>query len=94
MLVDAVALVKHNPSLKFCVCDACAMRTAASHVDADEACGRDWTCNCGACRHARELTACKTAKDFRWRMGVDAAFARVEVLENRLAAVRRVKREL
>jgi hypothetical protein len=86
--------MKHDPSLRFCVCDACAMRTAASHVDADEACGRDWTCSCGTCRIAREVTACKTAKDFRWRLRVDVAFAKVEATKSRLAAVRRIKREL
>lgn len=64
----------------FCVCDRCLGATAAEHQAADARCGREWLCQCGACKRTREVLA-----------DIDARFARIKELEAQLVAVRAIK---
>jgi hypothetical protein len=68
----------------FCVCDRCTIATGQEHAAADKACGRDWVCACGACRRARVLQATALQE-------IDAGFARITVLHNTLARIRKIK---
>jgi hypothetical protein len=69
--------------LKFCVCDACVIETAKQHADGDIEAGRDWACNCAACRRARAIKP---------TLEIDVRFARLARLQERLDAVRAVAR--
>jgi hypothetical protein len=60
------------------MCDDCAVATGKTHAEADAACGREWTCQCGACKRAREIN-------------IHRAFAKLEGTERRLAAIRGLK---
>jgi hypothetical protein len=68
----------------FCVCDKCARETAKKHAAADRACGREWTCQCGACRRTRVLSA-KAVKE------IEAGLKRIRETEQRLAALRSLR---
>lgn len=66
----------------FCVCAECSSVIAASHKAADEACGREWSCNFGACRMTKEL----------W--GIFGRFDRIKKLEGDLARIRKLNAAL
>ena len=57
-------------------------KTALVHGEADEACERKWSCACGACRSARK------AGETPETMAAHVAFARLERVEGRAAAIR------
>jgi len=61
-----------------CGCDDCTVRTGEAHAAADLACGRKWTCQCGACKRARKIN-------------IDRAFAKLEGTEAKLANIRAIK---
>jgi hypothetical protein len=64
----------------FCQCDACSLKVAVEHGVADAKCGREWTCQCGACKRAR----------IRSDAGIDVNFARLEYLEEQRRRIRAV----
>lgn len=69
----------------FCVCDLCSSKVASAHWAADEACGRDWRtggCQCGPCRSLRA-----------WFDDIDARFARIAALQDKLAEWRRTQQK-
>ncbi len=71
----------------FCTCEKCSSRIASEHRAGDERFGRDWRkgdgCGCGACRAERIKLD-----------DIDASFARITELEQRLASVRAIKAAL
>ncbi len=65
-----------------CACDACTRKAAIEHIEGDHRCGRDWSCQCGACRITR--------KEFP-TIEIDIRFARIESLEGRRDAIKKIK---
>jgi hypothetical protein len=49
------ARFKGKPHPVGCLCDDCTVATGKTHAEADAACGREWTCQCGACKRARKI---------------------------------------
>lgn len=72
------ARFKGKPHPAGCLCDDCTVATGRVHSEADAACGREWTCQCGACKRAREIN-------------IRRAFAKLEDAERKLATIRKVK---
>lgn len=58
--------------------------TTLSHAEADEDCGREWSCSCGPCRSARADGETPDS------MAAHVAFARLERTSGRLAAIQKV----
>jgi hypothetical protein len=69
----------------FCVCDLCEVAKARIHIEADLDLKRDWSCQCGACRRARQIEP---------HLEIDVRFDRIANLQKRLDAVRALKAEL
>lgn len=65
-----------------CACDTCTRKTAIEHIEGDHRCGRDWSCQCAACRITRK-------EDPIIEIGV--RFDRIKSLEVRRAAIKAIK---
>ena len=61
-----------------CQCDDCTIARGRVHAEADAACGREWTCQCGGCKRAREIN-------------IHRAFAKLEETESKLATIKKIK---
>jgi hypothetical protein len=66
-----------------CQCDNCIVVRAREHIDGDIACGRGWSCMCGACRIARDIERTPRGKG-AWPAGleIDERFARLKRLDD------------
>nr|HEX4314030.1 hypothetical protein [Kofleriaceae bacterium] len=65
-----------------CACDACTRKMAIEHIEGDHRCGRDWSCQCAACRITRkELPTIE----------IDVRFDRIKQLEDRRAVIKGIK---
>lgn len=55
----AMAKWRYQPAsrcgIPFCICDVCVLAIGDEHRAADNRCGREWSCQCGSCRRARQL---------------------------------------
>lgn len=70
-----IVRMKRAPHPLGCFCDDCTVAAGRVHAEADAACGRVWSCQCAACKRAREISARR-------------AFAKLEGTQQRLAKVR------
>jgi hypothetical protein len=72
------ARFRDKPHPAGCLCDDCTVATGKVHAGADAACGREWTCQRGACKRARKIN-------------IDRAFAKLEGTEAHLARIQAIK---
>ncbi len=72
------ARFKGKPHPLPCACDDCTIARGKEHAEADARCGREWTCQCGACKCARKIN-------------IDRAFAKLETTEAKLANIKAIK---
>ena len=72
------ARFRGKPHPPGCLCDDCTVAVGKVHAEADGACGREWPCQCGACKRARKIN-------------IDRAFAKLEATEAKLAHVKAIK---
>ncbi len=73
-----IVRMQRAPHPAGCLCDDCTVATGKVHADADAACGREWTCQCGACKRAREIN-------------IHRAFSKLEDTQQRLETIRKIK---